>query len=531
MQRKTAYDLVAVQKGERLVNMDSQAPNQVAHEWLAKKELFKDLKLLQPEKKYKNSRFDFYIENGDDKIFMEVKGVTLEEQDKVSFPDAPSERAVKHLKELMEAIKEGYKAYVLFVVQMKNVDYFQPNQIKHPAFAQTLREAQLAGVEILAYDCNVTTDSLQIANPVPIITGGMKEMVPPLLSWYDQKRRILPWRENPEPYRVWVSEIMLQQTRVEAVKPYFERFMKELPTIYDLADAKEDVILKLWEGLGYYNRVRNLQKGAQTVVEAYQGEIPSDYHELMKISGIGSYTAGAISSFAFGQQAPAVDGNVQRVLSRLEMIGEDISATSTKRKMEERIMQLIPSARPGDFNQAMIEIGATVCVPNGLPRCQECPLSPWCQGHQQGRELEFPQKAEKKKRTIEEKTILIIRDGYKAALRKRPNKGLLAGMYEFPTLEGNKTEDEVLSYCKSIGLNPIRIQKIDSAKHIFSHKEWHMIGYSIRVDELNPIVNVNKDWLFMEPEQTQEHYPIPTAFETYTRYLNIRLGNDKFIEE
>lgn len=530
-ERKTAYDLVAVEKGNLLINMDSQAPNKAVEEWLYKKQFFPDLIFVRPETVYGNSRFDFYIEHGDKKAFMEVKGVTLEQDGMVSFPDAPSERAVKHLEELMAAGREGYEVYVLFVVQMKGAACFAPNEQRHPGFARALREAHEAGVRILAYDCLVSPEGMELDAPVLVKTGSKKEMAGPLLKWYDNNRRILPWREEPKPYRVWVSEIMLQQTRVEAVKPYFERFMKSLPEIKDLAEATEDTILKLWEGLGYYSRVRNMQKAAITIMEDYGGKMPQEYEELKKLPGIGSYTAGAISSIAFQKKAPAVDGNVLRVLSRLTMEPEDILTQKVKKKMEELIIRLIPNDRPGDFNQAMIEIGATVCVPNAAPRCAECPLAEYCLAHQNGCATDFPQRAAKKQRKIEEKTVLIIRDGEKGALRKRPKKGLLAGMYEFPMLEGTKSSEEVLAYCSSIGLKPLRIQELAQSKHMFSHKEWHMKGYAVRVDELSETRGGEEDWLFVRPEEAQERYPVPAAFGAYTSYLNIRLGNDKFIEE
>ena len=218
--RSTAYDLVAVKKGNRMVNMDSQAPNKAVGEWLQKGELFPDIKQIKPEMKFGNSRIDFYIENGEDKILMEVKGVTLEKEGVVLFPDAPSERAVKHVYELIEAVKSGYQAYIVLVVQMEDVDYFTPNRETHPEFADALIEAKKAGVKILAYDCHVEADSMELRKQVPVNLSILDRISQPLLAWYDAGRRILPWREDPTPYHVWVSEIMLQQTRVEAVKPY-----------------------------------------------------------------------------------------------------------------------------------------------------------------------------------------------------------------------------------------------------------------------------------------------------------------------
>ena len=547
--RKTQYDLVAVQKGNLLINMDSQAPNKVVEEWLRAGELFSDVVTVRPETTYGNSRFDFYVETSTERIFIEVKGVTLEENGVVRFPDAPSERAVKHVEELVQAYRDGYQVYVLFVIQMEEAKFFTPNKDTHPAFAQALEEAAKQGVRVLAYSCSVTPDSLQIKSPVLVKLGEkksfginlpplkrnlrigeLKEVPNPLLAWYDNNRRILPWREDPKPYRVWVSEIMLQQTRVEAVKPYFERFMKSLPDIEALAAAEEEVLLKLWEGLGYYNRVRNLQKAAIHIMEDYDGHMPDTYEELLKLKGIGSYTAGAVASIAFKRPVPAVDGNVLRVISRIRADERLITDAKVKSAVEEDLKLVMPIDRPGDFNQAMMEIGACVCIPNGEPHCRECPLQEICKAHAEGCELQYPKKAAKKQRRIEEKTILVIRDENKAALKKRGDKGLLAGMYEFPSMEGYKTAEEVTAYLSANGIRTLRIQPLEEAKHIFTHKEWRMKGYMVRVDELAPkeLTEITKDWLFIEPRQTEEKYPVPAAFAAYTRYLNIKLGNEKY---
>lgn len=535
--RSTAYDLVAVEKGKRMINMDSQAPNIVVGEWLLSKELFPDLILLRPETKYGNSRFDFYVETEAEKIFIEVKGVTLENEGVVRFPDAPSDRAVKHVEELIQAKQAGFRVFVLFVIQMENVAYFMPNEETHPEFAEALKKAADAGVEILAYDCKVTPDSMEIYQPVQVFLSKEQQILAkipqPLLKWYDDNRRILPWREEPTPYRVWVSEIMLQQTRVEAVKPYFERFMNALPDIRALAEAEEEVLLKLWEGLGYYNRVRNLQKAAIQIMEEYGGIMPDSYEELMKLKGIGSYTAGAISSIAYGKANPAVDGNVLRVVSRICKDDRLISDAKVKLSVEQALWKVIPKECPGDFNQAMMEIGACICIPNGAPHCEECPLQEVCLAHEEGVELEYPKKSAAKKRSIEEKTILVIRDAEKTVIRKRANKGLLAGMYEFPMLAGYRTAEEITRYLADNGLKTLRIVPLTDAKHIFTHKEWHMKGYMVRVDELEP-KNPGKDskeWIYIEPQETREKYPIPAAYAAYTKSLNIKLGNEKYREE
>lgn len=359
---------------------------------------------------------------------------------------------------------------------------------------------------------------------------ALEQICEPLLTWFSSHARILPWREEPTAYHVWVSEIMLQQTRVEAVKPYYERFMQALPDVKSLAAADEETLLKLWEGLGYYNRVRNLNKAAKQVMELYGGAIPDSTEELCKLSGIGSYTAGAVASIAYGKPAPAVDGNVLRVLSRVRMDERDILNARVKKSVEEDLAKVIPENRAGDFNQALMELGAMICIPNGEPKCQECPWLTFCEAHKAGCMLEYPKKAAKKKRTIEYKTILVLQDEQKAALQKRPDRGLLAGMYEFPWMEGLCTQEEVLDFVKAMGFKPIHIQKLDDTKHIFTHKEWHMTGYAVRVDELDRPDITDTPFLFVDREMTQDRYPIPAAYAVYAAYLRIRLGNDKFKE-
>ena len=516
-ERSTRYDLVAVRKNDRLINMDSQAPNKAVEEWLREDGLLPQTTLVRPETQYRHSRFDFYMETADTRNFIEVKGVTLEQEQTALFPDAPSERAVKHIEELIEAKKEGYGAYLIFVIQMKGITHFEPNKTTQPAFAEALIRAREAGVHILSYDCQITEDSMRIDQPVSVKLSVLDEIAEPLLTWYDRGRRILPWREEPTPYHVWVSEIMLQQTRVEAVKPYYDQFMTVLPDIAALAKADEETLLKLWEGLGYYNRVRNLHKAAVQIMEQYQGVMPSAYEDLLQLVGIGSYTAGAVSSIAFGQSVPAVDGNVLRVLARLRLDDRDISLQRVKQSIERELKAAMPLDRPGDFNQALMELGAMTCIPNGAPKCGECPWEGLCEAHRCGLETKYPVKAAKKARTIEEKTILVLRDAQKTALHKRPDKGLLAGMYEFPTMEGHRTEEEVLEFLKEKGLHAIRIQRLAAAKHIFTHKEWHMIGYAIRVDELATAQQEMQDngYLFVETEEAERKYPIPSAYAAY----------------
>lgn len=528
--RKTDYDLVAVQKDGKIVNMDSLAPNRTVHEWIASGKYFKDVTLIKPESFYKDSRFDFYVEAGTRKIYIEVKGVTLEKDRTALFPDAPSERALKHVEELIEAVGKGFEGYVIFVIQMKGPERFMPNREAQPEFADALQRAKEAGVHILAYDCSVGADEIELCEPVEVELqtkdGLLNRIAPPLLAWYDENRRILPWREKPEPYRVWVSEIMLQQTRVEAVKPYFARFMEHLPDVESLAAAEEDELLKLWEGLGYYSRARNLKAAAQQIVEQHGGKMPSEYHDLIKLKGIGSYTAGAISSIAFGHPVPAVDGNVLRVIMRLLADDSDISEASVRKRVEEDLKPVMPKDRPGDFNQALMELGATVCLPNGAPKCAECPWKTFCRAGIEESWQQYPKKAVKKPRTVEYRTILVIRDGHRAVIRRRPNKGLLAGMYEFPSLLGKASLDEVKDWLSAQGVCAVRIEKLPESKHIFTHKEWHMTGYMVLVDGLEPM-HKDPSLMFVETQETEEKYPIPSAFSAYTGYLSIRTGSMK----
>ena len=520
--RKTKWDLIAVEKNGRIINMDSQIPNKVVKEWLESGGLFQNVTKIQPEYTYGDSRVDLYVEADGKKVLIEVKGVTLEEEGRVRFPDAPSERAVKHVEELKCAVGEGYEAYIFFVIQMKDVRYFTPNMDTHPAFGEALREAALAGVHVIAYDCRVDCDHITLADEVKVVLEEpeLYEIAEPVVGWFRQNKRDLPWRKDQDPYHVWVSEIMLQQTRVEAVKPYYERFLKELPRVKDLAEAKEDTLLKLWEGLGYYNRVRNMQKAAQQIMVDFHGEFPNTYEEILSLKGIGNYTAGAISAFAFGLPKPAVDGNVLRVVSRITGSREDIMKQSVRKAMERALEQVIPEDAASDLGQGLIELGAIVCVPNGEPKCAECPAAFACVARKQGLTAEIPVKKKAKARRIEKRTVVIFKDGEKLAIRKRPGKGLLAGLYEFPNEEGKLTQKEVTAYSKEIGLMPVRVKKLESAKHIFSHVEWHMTGYEVIVDELEK--TNKKEFLFIHPEEIGQRYPLPSAFETYIRYVGIQ---------
>lgn len=350
----------------------------------------------------------------------------------------------------------------------------------------------------------------------------LNEIVQPLISWYRQNKRILPWRDQKNAYYTWVSEIMLQQTRVEAVKPYFLRFIGELPDVKALAECPEEKLMKLWEGLGYYNRVRNMQSAAQVVVAEYGGVLPASYDELLALKGIGSYTAGAIASIAYDIPVPAVDGNVLRVFSRITEDRQDIMKQSVRSQVEEKLLGIMPKDAPGDFNQALMELGAVVCVPNGPARCMECPVAVLCKAYHHGTVDELPVKAPKKKRTIENKTVLVIQDGERTAIHKRPQEGLLAGLYELPNVEGHLSMDEALQKVKEMNLEPLHIETLPEAKHIFSHIEWRMIGYRIRVSSLEE--RKESSFIFTEKKQSEKQYAIPSAFRAYIKYMKEKPG-------
>lgn len=306
----------------------------------------------------------------------------------------------------------------------------------------------------------------------------------PLTKWYSQNRRVLPWRDSPTPYETWISEIMLQQTRVEAVKAYYTRFLAELPDISALAGVDEERLMKLWEGLGYYSRARNLRKAAQQLLERHNGALPADYSTLLKLSGIGPYTAGAIASIAFGLPVPAVDGNVLRVFARLQNDEADIALPETKERVNRLLSQVLCGLNsPGDFNQAIMELGAVVCVPNGPPRCECCPVASFCAGRKAGTMLQLPVKSAKKPRRVEPMTVLLlIRDG-RFALRQRKKSGLLAGLWELPNLPGHLEGASLTEAVRSLGLEPLRIEPLCPAKHVFTHVEWHMRGYRVTIEE------------------------------------------------
>lgn len=345
----------------------------------------------------------------------------------------------------------------------------------------------------------------------------MGDLANDMLLWYDKNHRDLPWRHSKNPYTIWISEIMLQQTRVEAVKGYYARFLERLPDVQALAEVKEQELMKLWQGLGYYNRARNLKKAAQMIMTQYDGVFPDTYEELLKLPGIGEYTAGAIASIAFGQSVPAVDGNVYRIYTRLMAQKDDIMQNAVRKAIRNEIAAMLPEKRAGDFNQAWMDLGADICIPNGKPLCEKCPIAKSCKMAGKEEVLAYPVKKKKKTRKIEEKTIFLLEYQGKYLLQKRPDKGLLAGLWEFPSQEGKLSLEEVKKQLHAMHAKAETIDMLGSAKHIFSHIEWHMLGYRICFDTIEQ--DFLEDFTAVTKEQIETEYSIPSAFAAYLSYI------------
>ena len=342
---------------------------------------------------------------------------------------------------------------------------------------------------------------------------GMTELdfaaiVPGLLDWYDRNARILPWREDSSPYRVWISEIMLQQTRVEAAKPYFERFLAALPDLEALAAAPEEQLLKLWEGLGYYSRVRNLARCARIILQEHGGRFPASAEELRRLPGIGEYTAGAIASISFGLPEPAVDGNVLRVAARLTGYTGEVTQPRYRKTVAEKLRAVYPAGRCGDFTQALMELGATVCLPNGAPQCDHCPLSGLCRAHGARRELDVPVRTAKKPRRQETMTVFLLESDRGLAICKRPGRGLLAGLWEFPHVPGKLEAAQALEAAEKLGVRPTELEQVVERRHIFTHVEWDMRGYYLRCE-------AGGDFTWATREALAGVYALPTAFRQF----------------
>lgn len=356
----------------------------------------------------------------------------------------------------------------------------------------------------------------------------MKVFYEELLNWYSNNRRELPWRVEPSPYHVWLSEIMLQQTRVEAVKSYYQRFLSTLPDVSSLAEAPEEIYLKLWEGLGYYSRVRNLKRAAEEVMENCSGVIPSTSSELKRLPGIGTYTSAAIASIAFGERIPAVDGNLLRIFSRLEMYEENIRTPAALKRAVEYYTGLMPEKPEtieeenpcGNFNQALMDLGNAVCLPNAAPDCGNCPISDFCRIHRErpGSEADLPLIPAGKGKKEEHLTVFLIRSEGRTAVRKRPAKGLLAGLYEFPNTTGELGREEAVKWLREHSVEPIRIRRISDAEHIFTHKKWIMRGYEVMTD---PFLEGDLPFIMASSDEIAGKYCIPSAFGTYLKWLEL----------
>lgn len=357
----------------------------------------------------------------------------------------------------------------------------------------------------------------------------MENISPALLAWFDQNKRVLPFRTDPSPYHVWLSEIMLQQTRVSAALPYYERFLAELPTVADLAACPEEKLHKLWEGLGYYSRVRNLQKAARIVCEQYGGALPADYDALRALPGIGDYTAGAIASISFGLRAPAVDGNVLRVFARLYDDDGNVMDPAVKRRMTARVMEHQPADRPGSYNEALMELGALVCVPNGAPLCERCPLAPLCRAHAAGRELALPVKTKPKPRRVEAVTAALVESPQGWLLQRRAESGLLAGLWQPVLWEGESlSAADTAARLTALGVQlaaPYALrpaagetplaQPLPAAKHVFSHVEWRLGGWRFAAPEQPAPAG----FVWAGREQLEQEYALPNAFKAYKKLM------------
>ena len=334
----------------------------------------------------------------------------------------------------------------------------------------------------------------------------MERIAPLLLPWFEANKRLLPFRQEPSAYHIWVSEIMLQQTRVAAALPYYERFIRELPDAAALAACDADTLHKLWQGLGYYNRVNNMQKAARVVCERYGGELPADYDALRALPGIGDYTAGAIASIAFGIPAPAVDGNVLRVFARLYNDDADITKPETKRKFTERVLEQMPKTAPGPYNEALMELGALVCVPNAAPQCLACPLAPVCRGFAAGRAEQLPVKPPKKEKERLPVTVALVQSPAGLLLQRRPDKGLLAGLWQPAAFENQALSREQLTAAlAALGVDAALERPLQPARHVFTHKIWQLSGWAGSA----PAVPLPEGWVWGRPED----YPLPSAFD------------------
>ncbi|MDR3591245.1 MAG: A/G-specific adenine glycosylase [Negativicutes bacterium] len=326
----------------------------------------------------------------------------------------------------------------------------------------------------------------------------MTNLAEMLLTWYDGAKRDLPWRRDSDPYKIWVSEIMLQQTRVEAVRPYYERWLERFPRLGDLAAASDDEVIGYWQGLGYYSRARRLLQGVREVQATYGGRVPDNRPAIMAVPGIGDYTAGAILSIAYDRPEPAVDGNVLRIFSRLHCLEDDIATSAARRKVEALVVQSMPDRRCGDFNQALMDLGATICLPK-TPRCGDCPLHSRCCAHSRGVQQEFPVKRKASAPRQIQLAAAVVEDGGRYLLRRRPDQGLLARMWEFPAVEVGVAEDPrpllEAAVLTGTGQTVRTGEQLLELDHVFSHRRWHILFYQCSLLDNAPLTGSDTCWL------------------------------------
>lgn len=347
------------------------------------------------------------------------------------------------------------------------------------------------------------------------IYDGIKKLPEVLLPWYEKAARDLPWRKTKNPYHVWVSEIMLQQTRVEAVKSYYTRFIDALPNVSALAEVEDAVLLKLWEGLGYYTRARNLKKAALFIKEKHGGVFPTEYKDILALPGIGEYTAGAIASICYEKPTPAVDGNVLRVVARVAELFAPVYQPAIKKQITNALAKCYPKEKCGEFTQSLMELGATVCVPNKAPNCAICPARTFCKAFQNQSQNSLPLRPEKKERKKEKRTVFLLQWGEKVAICKRQSKGLLGGMWEFPNTSDALSKEQATAYLKKQGVEIADIVQSAKAKHIFTHIEWDMTCYVFTVQK-GP-----DQYIWVEKETLASDVALPTAFRQFCRLLGM----------
>ncbi|MGD9559485.1 MAG: A/G-specific adenine glycosylase [Oscillospiraceae bacterium] len=346
--------------------------------------------------------------------------------------------------------------------------------------------------------------------------GPLPPFAAALLAWYDENKRALPFRQDPTPYHVWVSEAMLQQTQVATALPYYERFIARLPTVAHLAACGEDELHKLWEGLGYYSRARNLQKAARVVMQQHGGQLPASYAALLALPGVGPYTAGAIASIAFGLPEVAVDGNVLRVASRLLASDGDITRPEVKRALSEEVRRQQPAARPGDFNQALMELGALICLPAN-PRCAACPLAALCRAKALGIQHTLPVKAPPKAKRSVDVTVLVVHSGARVLLQQRPPRGLLAGLWQPLTFEEKLSETEAAARLAALVPGAQLAGALPAGRHIFTHRVWQMTGWLCTAPQ--GVAAPAGPFRFVPAEEVLQKWPLPGAFKAYLPHI------------